>query len=83
MQINFHSHALQRMKERGAKEEEVIAAIESGEGFEAKFGRHGFRRNFVFEGEWNGKYYGTKQLEVYTVEEVNSLLVITVLVKYF
>ena len=55
----------------------------SGEGFEAKFGRHGFRRNFVFEGEWNGKYYGTKQLEVYTVEEVNSLLVITVLVKYF
>jgi len=43
----------------------------------------GFRRNFLFESNWRGKYYETKQLEVYAVGEGEDWLVITVSTKYF
>ena len=49
MPIKFHPHALERMEERNATENEVIATIEEGEEFPAKFGRAGFRRNFSFD----------------------------------
>jgi len=82
MEIKLHSHALERLTERGANEEEVRAALEGGERFPAKHGRTGFRRNFPFDGEWNGKHYAVKQIEAYAVEE-NGWLVITVIVKFF
>lgn len=83
MTIRFHSHAHERMAERGVKEQEIRAAVEKGEQFEAKFGRIGFRRNFVFEKQWQGKYYKTKQIEVYAVQEGEDWLVISVIAKYF
>jgi hypothetical protein len=43
MPIKFHPHALERMEERNATEDEVIATIEEGEQFPAKFGRAAFR----------------------------------------
>ena len=61
---------------------EVRAALEGGEQFPAKHGRTGFRQNFSFDGEWNGRHYATKQIEAYAVEE-NGWLVITVIVKFF
>ena len=48
MEIKLHPHALERLAERGANEEEVRAALEGGERFPAKHGRAGFRRNFSF-----------------------------------
>jgi hypothetical protein len=60
MAVRFHPHAQERMVERGASEQEVLAAVEKGERFEAKFDRTGFRRNFVFEKQWQGKYYKAK-----------------------
>ncbi len=48
MKIVIHPHTQLRMKERGTSEEEVLKTIELGETFFAKFGRTGFRRNFVF-----------------------------------
>jgi len=41
MAIRLHPHALERMKERGATEDEVISAVEKGEQFPAKFNRTG------------------------------------------
>lgn len=82
MKITFHPHAKERMQERGATEDEVKLTVRGGEKFAAKFGRIGFRRNFDYDGEWNGKIYHTKQIEAYVVEE-EGWLVITVLVKYF
>lgn len=82
MEIRFHPHALERLAERGANEEEVRAALEGGEQFPAKHGRTGFRRNFSFDEKWNGKHYAVKQIEAYAVEE-NGWLVITVIVKFF
>jgi hypothetical protein len=83
MIVELHPHARQRLAERGASEAEVIATIESGERFPARFGRTGFRRNFTFEGTWRAKAYATKQLEVYAVEENERWLVITLIVKFF
>ena len=84
MQIAIHPHAAARIQERGASEEEVQATIRSGEQFPAKHGRQGFRKNFQFDRQWQGRLYQNKQLEVYAVEELKGRwLVITVIVKYF
>ena len=82
MDGRLHPHARIRMVERGATENEVRETIETGERFPAKFARTGFRKNFVFQAEWNEEYYSTKQIEAFAVEE-NGWTVITVIVKYF
>jgi hypothetical protein len=82
LRVRFHPHALERLSERGTTEAEVIATIEGGEQFAAKFGRLGFRRNFPFHGEWKGRHCGTKQVQAYAVQE-DGWLVITVIVRYF
>ncbi|MCX7824332.1 MAG: DUF4258 domain-containing protein [Verrucomicrobiae bacterium] len=83
MSVQIHPHARERMEERGATEAEVIATVEAGEQFPAKFGRSGFRRNFASDWEWRGRRYHTKQVEAIAIAEENSWLVITVVVRYF
>jgi hypothetical protein len=82
MQIRIHPHAVECANERGATVREIQETVAGGEHFPAKFGRSGFRRNFSFDSEWNGKWYASKQIEAYAVEE-DGWLVITVIVKYF
>jgi hypothetical protein len=83
LQVTLHPHARDRMCERGATEEEVQQTVADGERFVAKFDRVGFRRNFVYHAEWCNRYYATKQIEAYAVEEESGWLVITVITKYF
>ena len=45
MIVRLHAHAIERLLERGATEEEVRATVTGGESSPAKFGRTGFRRN--------------------------------------
>ncbi|MDO8474233.1 MAG: hypothetical protein Q7S62_01700 [bacterium] len=80
MNIKIHPHARVRMQERGATKQEVIATVQQGEQFRAKFGRTGFRMNFPIPAK---KGYRTKQLEVYGLEENNKFTVISIIVKYF
>ncbi len=82
MNVSIHPHAAQRLLERGATEEEVVLTVQTGEQFPAKYGRAGFRRNFVYNGTWRGRFYATKQVEAIAVPEA-GWLVITVLVKFF
>lgn len=82
MKVRLHSHARDRLLERGATEEEVVATVERGERFAAKHGRTGFRCNFPFGGERNNRQYAAKQIEAYAIEE-DGWLVITVIVKFF
>jgi hypothetical protein len=82
MEVRLHPHAKERGAERGATEAEILAAVRGGERFPAKYGRTGFRRNFPFDAEWQGRLYRTKQIEAYAVVE-DGWLVITVMVKYF
>ena len=83
MIVRFHSHARERMVERGATVDEVRATVERGEQFPARFGRTGFRRNFAYDSEWRGRRYRIKQVEVYAVQEDSDWLVITVITRYF
>ena len=82
MSVRLHPHARDRLAERGATEDEVIATVEGGEQFPARLGRTGFRRNFAFGGLWRGKTYATKQIEAYAVDE-DGWLVISLIMKYF
>jgi hypothetical protein len=81
--MKFHDHALARMRERGASEQEVAMTVREGERFSAKFDRTGFRRNFRFDGLWRGRSYGMKQIEAFAIWENDDWLVISVIVKYF
>ncbi len=71
------------MAQRGATAKEVAETIQNGEQFQAKFGRTGFRRNFLFEKRWRNEYYKTKQVEVYAVQNDKDWLVISVITRYF
>jgi len=82
MAVRLHPPARERAAERRATEDEVMATVEGGERFPAKFGRTGFRRGFAFGGQWRGREYAMKQVEAYAVDEV-GWLVITVIVRYF
>jgi hypothetical protein len=82
MMVRLHPHAQARLVERGATEQEVVSTVQGGEQFPAKFGRTGFRRNFPFAGTWRGRWFRTKQIEAYAVQD-QGWLVITVIVKYF
>lgn len=83
MEIVFSNHALERLTERGADKFEVEETILKGESFEGKYGRKTYKKNFPFERERNGKFYKVKQIEVIVAMEVNQIVVITVIVKYF
>jgi hypothetical protein len=81
--IRIHPHAIQRMEERCATTDEVYATVEHGEVFPAKFGRSGFRRNFLFDNDFGGRHYHTKQVEVFAVQEESDWVVITVITRFF
>jgi hypothetical protein len=83
MIIRLHPHARERMEERGVTEAEIQATVSEGEEFPAKFGRIGFRRNFLYNNQWRGRSYATKQVEAYTVREEDGWMVITVIAKFF
>ncbi len=83
MEVRIHPHARLRLEERGAAESEVIETVTDGESFPAKFGRSGFRQNFVYNKKWRGKHYSTKQIEAIAVPVADDWLVITVIVKFY
>ena len=82
MSVRLHPHAKARLAERGANQDEVVATVEHGEQFPAKFGRVGFRRIFPFNATWHGRHFRFKKVEAIAVQE-NGWLVITVIVKFF
>ncbi len=83
MTVRLHPHAIERLTERGALEQEVVQTVEIGEQCPAKLGRTGFRHNFPFDDVWRGKHYSTKQVEAIAVSEDGDWVVITVIVRFF
>jgi hypothetical protein len=83
MAVKLHPHARERLVERGATEQEVVEAVQSGESYPVKFGRVGFRRNFPYNSSWRGKRFSVKQVEAIAVRQGSDWLVLTVLVKFF
>jgi len=81
--VRLHPHALERLSERGVTQDEVVATVQAGESFPAKFGRTGFRRIFRFDSIWRGRHYATKELEAFAVREGEDWLVLTVVTRYY
>ncbi len=81
--IRTSGHARDNMLFRGASEEEVVEAIRTENWEAAEKGRQQCRRNYVYNCEWHGKIYATKQVRPIFVEEVEEIVVVTVYVYYF
>ncbi len=83
MAIIIHPHALQRMEERGASNEEVRLTIEMGQVSPARFGRQRYGMTFSFRNYWRTQFYKYKHIEAYCVIDGDDIIVVTVVVKYF
>jgi len=82
MEIQIDPHTLERAQERGASEQEIKDAIETGFDIPAKYGRMGKAKVYDFKQKRHGKYHEQKRIEVlYTIEE-NSIVTVTVYVFY-
>lgn len=69
------------MAERGATRDEVVATVESGERFDAKHGRVGFRKLVSTDRIVRGRHCRNKEIEA-IVKDGDADLVITVIVRY-
>lgn len=83
MPIIVSSHARDKMLDRGASEDEIEAAIRTGNSEPVRKGRRMFRKNFPYNRSWRGKHYAVKQVAPIVVEEEGRLIVVTVFVYYF
>ncbi|MFQ5613745.1 MAG: DUF4258 domain-containing protein [Anaerolineae bacterium] len=81
--VEFSRHAREQMQERGAREDEVVEAIRTGERVPAKRGRVGYRKNFQYNQLWAGRPYAIKQVLAIVAEEADELVVVTVYTFYF
>ncbi len=81
--IRLSGHAKEQLFYRGATEEEVIEAIKTSPWQQAELGRLECRKEFVFEKEWNKRYYKIKQVRPIFVEEENEIVVVTVYTYFY
>lgn len=81
--IVFTNHALQRIRERGSREEDVVDAIRIGQKESAQRGRFLYRLNLEFKKTWDGRYYRVQQVAPVVKEEDERIVVITVYTFYF
>jgi len=52
--VRLHQHAKERLIERGATEDEVIATVKEGETFPAKYGKKQKRDGSILEEDGEG-----------------------------
>lgn len=82
--IRFSRHALDQMRLRGASWNEVRETVETAIWETAKYGKHQARKSFVFKrpSPVNQQLYPYKTIHVIFADELNEIVVITVLVYY-
>ena len=81
--IVLSKHALAYMPERGFNEMEVQAASALGEWVPGERGKLECRMDIPFGGEWNGKFYQTRQIRPIFADDHDAVVVITVYTYYF
>lgn len=81
--ILFSRHALERCKQRGAAEADVIAAIRNGKREPAQRGLWLFRLNLEYQREWGGTWYAVRQVAPVVDERSDGFVVVTVYTFYF
>jgi hypothetical protein len=80
--IIFTRHARLRMQERGAREQDVRAAVRTGQREPAQRGPSAYRLQVDFKREWRGRYYDVQEIEAIAAEEDASIVVVTVYTFY-
>ena len=78
MRVTIIDHARDRMRERGATEDEVMATLSKGTELRAAGGRKVKELVFSFNAVWQGKPYPQKKLRVIYMEQDNDIIAITV-----
>lgn len=81
--IVFTKHARERMRERGAREEDIRQAIWIGRREPARHGHSLYCLNLEFNQEWDGRFYKIQQVAPVVAEERDRFVVITVYTFYF
>ena len=81
--IVFTRHAKDRSVQRGATENDVIAAIRNGMREPAHRGLWLFRMNFEYQREWDGTWYAVQQVAPVVDEQAERFVVVTVYTYYF
>lgn len=82
--VKLSGHAKEQLVYRGVTEEEVVETISSSTTWQpAELGRLECRKDFLYEKEWNKKYYKTKQVKPIFAEEETEIVVITVYSYFF
>ncbi|MCK4277563.1 MAG: DUF4258 domain-containing protein [Desulfurellaceae bacterium] len=82
MKVQVDPHTLERAKERGTNEKEIIDVIHTGSPIPAKYGRIGKAKIYDFKQKRHGKYYEQKRVEVFYIMEGDSIITVTVYVFY-
>lgn len=83
-QIIFSEHAKSRMLSRGAEEQEIIFAIQTGKWQSIKMGKFNVRQQLFFgkHSPINQKFDKNKIIDVVFAEEKDKIIVITVKIYY-
>lgn len=76
--VRLSAHAEAQLPYRGTTLEEVTQAVNQSSWFGAGRGRLDCRKDFEFNGEWNGKRYAWKQVRPVFIEDFGGVAVITV-----
>jgi hypothetical protein len=83
IKINYHSHLLARMEQRGITLEEVELTLSMGsDALDAKPGTQGKVRVFDYQTEWLGRFFDEKEVTVYYKVSGENLIVLTALARY-
>ncbi|MDO9289145.1 MAG: DUF4258 domain-containing protein [Thermodesulfovibrionales bacterium] len=81
--IRLSGHAREQLVFRGTSEEEIFETIRTSPWQPAELGRLECKKDFIFEKEWNKKYYKTKQVKPVFAEEEKKIVVVTVYTYFF
>jgi hypothetical protein len=80
--IVFTEHAHQRMQDRGAREVDVLRAVELGQREPAQRGLHACRFDVEYGREWAGRHYAVQRIVALIDEEAERIVVVTVYTFY-
>lgn len=81
--IRLTPHALDRARKRGINQMELQRAIRGATWRAAKLGRIETEMEFIYNSEWNGKYYQLKKVNPVFIVEDNQIIVVTVYCFYY
>jgi len=77
-EVRLSAQARDQLDYRGASEEEVTAAVNGAAWISAGRGRLDCRKDFDFDGEWQGKRCSFKQVRPVFIEDSGGVMVMTV-----